>query len=220
MKEKELNGFIRRLKEEKARLVEQIDRLEETGLSGNLRDSTGELSLYDNHPADSGDELFERSKDIALRDNAHVLIERVERALGKAADGTYGYCDICCQQISAARLRAIPWASECIECQTEEDAANNTRRPLEESIISPPFQRTFLDDSDSEFVGFDGEDALQAVLRYGSSDSPQDLPGTHDYEDLFPNSNEPQGIVDPADEVPNELHVHRAGETTKKKTAL
>ena len=220
MKEKELNDFRRRLKQEKEGLMQQIDRLEETGLSGNLRDSTGELSLYDNHPADSGDELFERSKDIALRDNAHILIERVERALGKVDEGTYGYCDTCHQQIPPARMRAIPWASECIECQKEEDAADNTRRPLEESIISPPFQRTFLDNSDAEFVGFDGEDALQAVMRYGSSDSPQDLPGTHDYEDLFPNSKETQGIVDPADGIPNDLHLHRAEKNTKKKTVL
>ena len=50
-------------------------------------------------------------------------------------------------------------------------------------------------------VGFDGEDALQAVMRYGSSDTPQDIPGSHDYKDLFLNSDETAGIVDPADAI-------------------
>ena len=51
-------------------------------------------------------------------------------------------------------------------------------------------------------VGFDGEDALQDVLKYGSSDTPQDLPGTHDYKELFPDSNEHEGIVEKSDAIP------------------
>lgn len=211
--------FKSRLHEEKNLLINQISRLEETGIGDTMSYSTGELSVYDNHPADIGDELFERSKDIALRDNAHVLLESVEHALKKIANDTYGVCDDCGQTISFERLETIPWASRCIECQQKIDTEDVTPRPLEEESIEPPFHRTFLDSASFDFVGFDGEDALQSVMRYGSSDTPQDIPGSYDYKALFPNSNEHAGIVDQADAIPDqEEDTHRISEKSKIKT--
>lgn len=193
LKKEKLDSFRQGLEREKQVLLAQVTSLEKTGLKSAMGESIGELSCYDNHPADIGDELFERSKDIALRDNAHILLERVEHALQKIEQGTYGSCDTCRQGIPIERLEAIPWASECIQCQRTEDESEAKRRPLEEELLKPPFQRSFLDHSDHEFVGFDGEDALQAVMSYGSSDTPQDVSGRHDYKDLFFNSKEEQG---------------------------
>jgi YteA family regulatory protein len=195
-----------KLHAEKNLLIEQIAHLEKSGLDMALGESIGELSVYDNHPADIGGEVFERGKDIALRDNAHIIVEKIEKTLHKIDDGTYEVCSICGEEIPIARLEAIPWASECIECQKKEDTLDLSRRPIEEQALKPPFSRTFLDKTHAQFVGFDGEDALQAVLRYGSSDSPQDIPGTHDYQDLFPNSNEHQGIVERTDAIPVKEH--------------
>ena len=205
LKGEQIDYFIQKLREEKQILVKQMDSLKE---SSTLGESIGELSVCDNHPADIGSELFERSKDIALLDNAHILLEKVENAFKKVADGTYGYCDKCSQQIPLERLDAIPWANQCIHCQERDDASDRVERPIEELILKPPFQRTFLDRDPAQSVGFDGEDALQAVMSYGSSDTPQDIPGTHDYKDLYLNSNEHQGIVDPADAIPNHSNRH------------
>jgi YteA family regulatory protein len=191
-----------RLYAEKQGLLKQITSLEETGLNGSLSYSIGELSVCDNHPADIGDELFERSKDLALKDNAQVLLKRIENALQKIENGTYEYCSKCGKHIPISRLEANPWASKCIQCQEQDDLADPAVRPLEEEVLAPPFQQNFLDHDKNEFIGFDGEDALQAVMRYGSSDSPQDIPGTRDYKKLFVNSGEHQGIVDPIDAIP------------------
>jgi YteA family regulatory protein len=199
---KKREELIEGLYAEKQNLIKQINSLEKTGLNGSLSYSIGELSVYDNHPADIGDELFERSKDIALKDNAEVLLGRVEIALKKIKDGTYEYCSKCGEHIPISRLEAIPWASECIKCQGQDDASHFTSRPLEEEVLTPPFQKNFLDHDKDDFIGFDGEDALQAVMRYGSSDTPQDIPGTREYKKLFNNSNEHQGIVDLADAIP------------------
>lgn len=204
MEQKKAAEFVKQLQNEKTRLIEEISGLEESGLGNTMAYSVGELSVYDNHPADIGDELFERSKDVALRDNAHILLEAVEAALAKIEDGTYGICDACGKDIPVERLEALPSAALCIECQHAADDARPMPRPLEEAILEPPFQRTFLDQSKSDSVGFDGEDALQAVLRYGSSDSPQDIPGSYDYKALFPNSDEHQGIVDKVDAIPQD----------------
>lgn len=190
------------LSDEKQELLKQIESLEK-GLDLTLSYSTGELSMYDNHPADMGDELFERSKDTALLDNAKLLLAQVETALEKIENGNYGVCSKCGKTIPIERLETIPWAEACIECQREDEASDSNDRPLEESVLTPPFHRSFLDASEGkDVIGFDGEDALQAVMRYGSSDTPQDIPGSRDYKKLFDNSKEEQGIVDPADAIP------------------
>lgn len=203
MGRKELQNFKQELTAEKQRLIKEISRLEETGIGDTASDSVGELSRVDNHPADLASETFERGKDIALRDNAHLLLEKVEKALAKIQAGTFGQCELCGRQISGDRLAAMPSALLCIDCQRETELhVNPTARPLEEDSLAPPFHRTFLDTAKFDNVGYDGEDALQDVLRYGSSDTPQDLPGSYDYKALFPNSNERQGIVDRADAIP------------------
>lgn len=203
MNRTQLQDFIRILEEEKKKLAEEISRIEETGLGDTMSDSLGELSVYDNHPADIGGELFERSKDIALRDNAHLMIEEIESALERIKNGNYGICETCGHDIPIERLEAVPATSQCIGCQKNEEQ-NDHSRPIEEEVLAPPFHRTFLDESKTDVVGFDGEDALQAVLKYGSSDTPQDIPGTYDYKALFPNSNEHQGIVEISDAIPDE----------------
>lgn len=205
MNSETLHKFKYRLAQEQERLSAQIARLEEGGLGESLPDSLSELSVYDNHPADIGDELFERSKDIALRDNERILLADVKAALAKIDDKSYGCCENCGKSISSERLEAIPWARQCLSCQQAlESNEVSLERPLEEENREPPFKRTFLDESDT--AGFDGEDSLQAVLRYGSSDSPQDIPGARDYKELFPNHHEHQGIVETTDAIPASAH--------------
>ncbi len=205
MNSETLSKFKHRLEQEQERLQQQVLKLEVSGLGNEMRNSLGELSLYDNHPADIGDELFERSKDVALRDNENILLANVKKALDKINQHTYGYCEKCGKLINLERLEAIPWADQCLKCQqATEQSEDHVDRPIEEELLTPPFKRNFLDQDDENFVGFDGEDSLQAVLRYGSSDSPQDIPGANDYDHLFPNSHEQQGIVDRADAIPDE----------------
>jgi YteA family regulatory protein len=212
MDRRQLAHFREELEDSKERFLQVISRLEETGLGDTMADSLGELSVYDNHPGDLGDALFERGKDIALRDNAHVMLEEVEAALSKMDAGTYGICEKCGRTIDEERLEALPWATHCFDCQRLDEVGDPTPRPLEEEILEPPFHRTFLDTASFEFTGFDGEDALQAVLKYGSSDTPQDIPGSYDFKALWPNSNERQGIVDRADAIPSDRASTRSRE--------
>ncbi len=45
------------------------------------------------------------------------MLKEVENALKRVASGTYGECEGCGQEISPARLKAIPWARYCLICQ-------------------------------------------------------------------------------------------------------
>ena len=60
--------------------------------------------------------VFEQQRDLALRDRARTELARVEAALHRLDDGTYGTCPTCGEQIAPERLEAIPWVPTCIDC--------------------------------------------------------------------------------------------------------
>jgi DnaK suppressor protein len=63
-------------------------------------------------------ELSTRSLDLQSR-----LLRNVRSALDRIADGSYGSCLQCEDDISHKRLQAIPWATLCITCQEGADRA-------------------------------------------------------------------------------------------------
>ena len=190
-----LNEYRERLQAEKQRIEMDTENSNRFGLNESQRDAISELSSYDNHPADLGSETFEREKDLALWNNSKEIYHRINEALGRIEDGTYGRCEECGQEINYDRLEAVPYTSLCVTCRKEEDKQFiNRERPVEEEVLSPPFGRTFLDDTD--VVATDGEDIWQQVARYGTSESPSDLGGTNSYNDIFYDSDENQGMVE------------------------
>ncbi|MGD9153894.1 MAG: TraR/DksA C4-type zinc finger protein [Bacillota bacterium] len=196
-----LNEFKKRLLAEKERLETDLKANDRYNLENSMTGVLQELSAYDNHPADVGSELFEREKDLALWNNSREILQRINEALDHMDKGIYGICEDCGREISPERLEALPHTTLCLECQHREEDHHQTReRPIEEEVLGPPFGRTFLDDAD--LTGFDGEDAWQAVARYGTSESPSDLGGVDSYDDLFNDAdNETQGVVELTDEI-------------------
>jgi RNA polymerase-binding transcription factor DksA len=87
----------------------------------------GELADYDQHPADQGTETFEQERDattdILLADEARS----VEIAQERLAEGTYGTCVDCGNDIPEARLEAIPEAIRCIDDQNRYEAQLRAR---------------------------------------------------------------------------------------------
>lgn len=190
----QLEYLKQHLLEEKQELEQWIEANHEFGLAESMRDATGDLSTNDNHPADQASEIYERGKDIALLENREHHLEQVLLALESMADGTYGRCVICGQDIPYERLKAIPSTPYCLE-HAEEDVSQ--RRPAEEEFLQPPFGRTSLDDHDQ--TGFDGEDAWQIVSSWGNSDSPA-LAEDHqidDYDEVYTEEDEREGYVEP-----------------------
>jgi len=57
-----------------------------------------------------------RLNDVGVVDSLNASAERVERALAKLAEGTYGVCDVCGNEIPAARLEAQPESGVCVTC--------------------------------------------------------------------------------------------------------
>ncbi len=109
---KDLDKFKSILLRERVRVESQIRASTAEGAQTGL-----ELADYDNHPADSASETYERTKSFAIEENFKEILERIDGALRKIDDGTYGRCDRCGEMIKLERLRAIPYATFCISCQ-------------------------------------------------------------------------------------------------------
>ncbi len=59
-------------------------------------------------------QAVDRLADVSAHDNLTTMLAEVQRAEAKLADGSYGTCDVCGQDISPDRLEARPWATRCV----------------------------------------------------------------------------------------------------------
>jgi len=190
-----IQSLRRRLLQERAELESRVGANGHFGLAASFRDSTGELSGIDNHPADAGTETFERSKDLALLEKEAFRLERVDAALERMDTGEYGHCAACGRFIPIERLEALPTAIYCVEHEPRQQPSND--RPIEEAFLSPPFGRTSLDEKEGQ-NGFDGEDAWQIVESWGTSNTPAMAEGNNieDYDQMAIEADENDGFVE------------------------
>jgi DnaK suppressor protein len=70
-------------------------------------------------PNDRASREADRSHALRLRDRDRKLIAKVQEALARIDAGTFGRCEACGGRISAARLRARPVTTLCIDCKRE-----------------------------------------------------------------------------------------------------
>lgn len=166
---------------------------------------SGELSNYDNHPADLGTELYLLQMNNALKVHEENIMSDIKEALERIDRGVYGICVHCGKEISPERLEVRPYAKMCLRCQEAVESSNLRQgkdRPVEELVIDAPFGRKYLNKQEDD--EHEGMDQLRDLMKYGSSDSPQDLGGYHDYKEYYTNETDKQGITDDIDQISNE----------------
>ena len=117
---KETDELKQRLVEERRDLQAQYDELEESTFRTNQSDLTGEMG-FDEEYADAGTATFERERDLSLVNNLRDLMERIDKALVKIEEGTYGLCDRCGKPIEKLRLKALPYANLCLKDKQAEE---------------------------------------------------------------------------------------------------
>jgi RNA polymerase-binding protein DksA len=101
---------------EKKRLEHEIANISGVRSDVFLEDETDSV---DQHPADDATELFEREKNLTVRRTLEISLEEINQALHRFEEGTYGTCEHCGKPISEKRLRAMPGATHCIDCQAK-----------------------------------------------------------------------------------------------------
>ena len=81
-----------------------------------IEDMTDTVEVYAD-PADRATAESDRAFTLRLRDRERRLIKKINEAIERIDDGTYGECVECGEDISVARLEVLPEASHCVACQ-------------------------------------------------------------------------------------------------------
>ncbi|MEJ9228596.1 TraR/DksA C4-type zinc finger protein [Peribacillus butanolivorans] len=176
---------------EKEKLNNRLKNDEQSLLNKSQTESVGELSSYDNHPADLGTELFEMERNQALDEHAQSEMEKVKNALNAIEAGFYGHCKTCDTEIPFERLEAIPTTLYCVEHAPVRPTTQD--RPVEEDVLIPSKGNNFKNRHGSEIV--DKEDSFGEVAKFGTSETPADYTGNHDsYNNLYKTEDETNGF--------------------------
>lgn len=195
LQEKQLSTFKTMLKDRKDELKSQLEQNDHLNISqAHANESIGELSHYDNHPADTATALYEREKDIALLDHYEKELKDIEHALNEIEKGNYGQCEKCGIDIPLERLKALPTTTFCVEHSPDQIESHS--RPVEEGVLLPAFGKFEYDEKDSNF--YDAEDAWQSVEIYGTSETPSDFADRNmmDYNDMIVEEDESISFVE------------------------
>ena len=81
-----------------------------------------EESLSEPDIADRASLETDRALELRTRDRERKLISKIDEALGRIEDGSYGKCEECGQDIGIERLRARPVTTLCIDCKSLQEA--------------------------------------------------------------------------------------------------
>jgi RNA polymerase-binding protein DksA len=118
----EIGELRTRLESEREELAAQLTTIEDQAFAATQSDMSGDVGV-DDESADAGTATFEREKELSIEQNVRDLIQKIDRALKRIEDGTYGICEVCGKPIEKARIKALPYVDLCIK-----DAQARSRR--------------------------------------------------------------------------------------------
>ena len=118
----EIGDLRSRLESEREELNAQLTTIEDQAFAATQSDISGDVGV-DDESADVGTATFEREKELSIEQNVRDLIQKIDRALKRIDDGTYGICERCGKPIEKARIKALPYVDLCIK-----DAQARSRR--------------------------------------------------------------------------------------------
>ena len=123
MKNKDLEVIKKSLLEEKTRITRHLEEL--------TASSSQEMQFSSGDPADIASLEISQSGLQKIGKREKILLKKINYALEKIENGTYGECENCGEEISVGRLMARPVAQLCIDCKTEQE--NSERKFSEDS---------------------------------------------------------------------------------------
>ncbi len=100
-------------------LKQRQDLLAEAGQTLNTKISTEKESFPD--PTDQAVAELDNNFLLRLRGREQKLLKKIDEAIARIDDGTYGVCESCGGEIGVKRLEARPVTTLCIECKTRQE---------------------------------------------------------------------------------------------------
>jgi DnaK suppressor protein len=110
MDKQRLEHYRKLLEIRRHNLGESVARSEEDGRAAQMTDSVQDI-------VDRASSSYQKEFLFARSNNDRQFLRMVEHALSNIAEGSYGECEQCGNEINERRLEAVPWARHCIGCQ-------------------------------------------------------------------------------------------------------
>jgi DnaK suppressor protein len=113
LSQKELDDYQARLRAMLSLLTGDIDRLQEEAL--------GERGIQIEPSGEGGSDSYSQEFSLELLQRDESTVREVLSALDRVRSGTFGFCEGCGALVSKERLKLMPHARNCIECQRKEE---------------------------------------------------------------------------------------------------
>ena len=115
---KELKKFQELLDEKKKQLLDRARQMLSEGMALDTNDLPDEMDLASSE--------YIQSFEFRLRGREKSLLSKLDLALKKIEDGSFGVCEICDEPIGKKRLEARPETSLCIKCKEDQEREERT----------------------------------------------------------------------------------------------
>lgn len=119
MNDAQLEHFKEKLLSWKRELMEEVDRTVH-----HMKDEAANFP----DPNDRATQESEFSLELRTRDRERKLLRKIDSALQRIKDGSYGYCEETGEEIGLKRLEARPVATLCLEAQERRELAEKQYR--------------------------------------------------------------------------------------------
>lgn len=123
MSDPQLEHFRQILLAWKRELMEEVDRTMD-----HMKDDAANFP----DPNDRATQESEFGLELRTRDRERKLLKKIDSALGRIDDGSYGYCEETGDEIGLRRLEARPVATLCVEAQERRELAERQFRDRED----------------------------------------------------------------------------------------
>jgi DnaK suppressor protein len=118
MEKKQLELFKKSLLKIKEDIVHDIKNMNSVNSVDN-KDVMGDISGHALHMADVATDMYDREFTLGLASNDREILNKIEDALKRLGDKSFGLCIRCKKPITLARLKAIPYVETCLKCQEQ-----------------------------------------------------------------------------------------------------
>lgn len=122
MNKRQREKIEKRLLEEREKVLENLAEFDERFAEAG---QDGEITHYPLHMADDGTDTMEQEKEFLLASQDGRRLYAIDEALRQLyrSPKSFGTCERCGTPIGMERLDIVPWATLCVECKREIEAA-------------------------------------------------------------------------------------------------
>ncbi len=117
----QLKKFQKLIEEKMGYVHDEVETIKEgVGTASNKQGGLTPDSIYSLHMADAGTDSHEQEKNFMLMNRGSDYFGKLEIALERIKDGTFGICKICEELIVEERMLEVPNATKCVGCKETE----------------------------------------------------------------------------------------------------